>query len=261
MLQTARLAVALALSAVLADPVHAASPVGSAAAVRNDVRGSIGGAMRSGSPVHQSETIAAGVDSSAQLLFRDKTSLTVGPRSQVVIDSFVYNPQTGAGGAAIAVAKGALRFVTGTQPSSSYAVKTPSASIGVRGSIIEMFVSELGHEVFVLIEGGFEVCTARECRTMTIPGQYVVVMPNRTLSQPVGWTGPMLDLTASVDYLQTHLADLLERGNDPLPRYRDLDDALRARDFEPPPPPCGPYDFYCHHPHKKKSNKNNSKYK
>ena len=234
MLQVARIAILLAASVILTDSADAANPVGSAAAVRNDVRGSIGGALRSGSPVHQSETIAAGSESSAQLLFRDKTSLTIGPSSQVVIDRFVYDPQSGAGGAAIAVAKGALRFVTGMQASSNYTVRTPSASIGVRGSIIEMFVSELGYEVFVLIEGAFEVCTIRDCRTMTVPGQYVVIQPNGTLSQPAGWTGPMLDLTNSLNFLETHFGTLFERGNDPLPRYRDQEDALRTDGFGPP---------------------------
>lgn len=207
--------------------------VGSAAAVRNDVKGSVAGQLRSGTPVHQNETIAASADSSAQLLFRDKTSLTVGPSSQVVIDRFVYNPETGAGQAAVSVARGALRFVTGSQASSHYQVRTPSASVGVRGTVIEMFVSEMGYEVFLLIEGSFEVCVARECRTLTVPGQYVMVLPGGGLSQPAAWTGPMLDLTASVNYLQTHFMQQIEKGNDPLPQYRTLNDAQRTRNFDP----------------------------
>ena len=63
----------------LPSAAQAATAVGSAAAVRNDVRGTVVGRMHTGSPVHQRETVSAGVDSSAQLLFRDKTSLTLGP--------------------------------------------------------------------------------------------------------------------------------------------------------------------------------------
>jgi len=225
---------------VFGSVTHAVAQVGTAAAVRNDVRGSVAGALRSGTPVHQNETIAAAADSSAQLLFRDKTSLTVGPNSRLVIDRFVYNPESGAGQAAVNVAKGALRFVTGSQPSTHYAVRTPSASVGVRGSIIEMFVSDLGYEIFVLVEGGFEVCVPRECRLLTTPGQYVMVMPNGGLSQPASWTGPMLDLTASLNYILTQFAHQLERGSDPLPRYRELNDALRTRDFRVP---C---EYYCY---------------
>lgn len=222
---------------VLGSATQAFSQVGTAAAVRNDVKGSVAGALRSGSPVQQNETIAAAENSSAQLLFRDKTSLTVGPNSRVVIDRFVYNPETGAGQAAVSVARGALRFVTGSQASSHYAIRTPSASVGVRGSIIEMFVSELGYEIFVLVEGGFEVCVARECRLLMTPGQYVMVMPNGGLSQPTSWPGPMLNLTASLNFVLTKFHQL-ERGSDPLPRYRDMNDALKALEFKER---CTPY--------------------
>lgn len=231
-----RLAFLLAVFAI-GGATQAVGQVGTAAAVRNDVRGSVAGALRSGTAVHQNETIAAAANSSAQLLFRDKTSLTVGPNSSLVIDRFVYNPESGAGQAAVSVAKGALRFVTGSQPSTHYAVKTPSASVGVRGSIIEMFVSDLGYEIFVLVEGGFEVCVPRECRLLMTPGQYVMVMPNGSLSQPASWSGPMLDLTASLNYILTQFMQQLERGSDPLPQYRDLNDALRTKDFS-----CG---YYC----------------
>ncbi|HKZ97725.1 MAG TPA: hypothetical protein VJ045_12175, partial [Hyphomicrobiaceae bacterium] len=87
---------------------------------------------------------------------------------------------------------------------------------------------------FLLIEGGIEVCAARECRLLTTPGQYVVVSPDGTISQTAAWSGPMLDLTASVDCLQTYFSSLLERGNDVLPRYRDLNDATESQGFTPP---------------------------
>ncbi len=237
-----RIVVLLAAVMLTGTTTSAFSQVGSAAAVRNDVRGSVAGQLRSGSPIQLNESIAAGADSSAQILFRDKTSLSVGPNSQIVIDRFVYNPQSGAGQAAINVTRGALRFVTGSQPSTHYAVRTPSASVGVRGSIIEMFVSDLGYEVFVLVEGGFEVCVARECRLLTIPGQYVLVTPNGQLSQSASWVGPMLDLNATLNYLQTHFAQQLERGHDPLPRFRDLNDARTTRDFDPYPS-TGPFSY------------------
>ena len=215
----------------LPPAAQAATEVGSAAAVRNDVRGTVVGPMSTGSPVHQSETVSAGVDSSAQLLFRDKTSLTLGPTSQVTIDKFVYDPSRGTGEAAVNLVKGALRFVSGSQSPENYTVRTPLASMGVRGSVAETYVSELGYEFFLLIEGGIEVCVARDCRQLTTPGQYVIVSPDRRISPPTPWPGPMLDLTNSVAFLETYFSSLLERGNDVLPRYRDLNDALKSGDF------------------------------
>jgi hypothetical protein len=237
----------LSISVLLAIPLlalplaaQAVNEVGRASVVRNDVKGTIAGQMSSGSPVHQSETVSAGVESSAQLLFRDETSLTLGPQSQVTIDTFVYDPSRGAGKAAVRLLKGALRFVSGSQSPEDYTVRTPLASMGLRGSVAETFVSGLGYEFFLLIEGGLEVCAAANCRSLTQPGQYVMVSPDGSISPPTAWPGPMLDLTASVDFLQTYFSTPLERGNDVLPRYRDLNDAIRSGDFVAPLAPAAP---------------------
>jgi hypothetical protein len=187
--------------------------------------------MNTGSPVHQSETVSAGTDSSAQLLFRDKTSLTLGPNSRVTIDKFVYDPGGGRGAAAVKLLKGALRFVSGSQTPEQYTINTPLASMGVRGSVAETFVTELGHEFLLLIEGAIEVCAGHECRQITTPGQYVVVSPDGAISPPSPWPGPMLDLTASVAALETHFSNLVRRDYDVLPRFRDLNDAIKPGDF------------------------------
>lgn len=216
----------------LPSAAQAETAVGSAAAVRNDVRGSVVGRMRTGSPVHQRETVSAGVDSSAQLLFRDKTSLTLGANSRVTIDKFVYDPRRGAGEVAVNLLKGGLRFISGSQNPENYSVQTPLASMGSRGSVAEIFVSELGDEFFLLIEGAIKVCflqTRRRelnCRQLTTPGQYVRVSPDGGISPPSPWAGPMLNLTNSVAFLQTYFSTIVLPGRDLLPRYRSLNDAL-----------------------------------
>jgi hypothetical protein len=105
-----------------------------------------------------------------------------------------------------------------------------------------MYVSDIGWEVFVLIQGGFQVCTEGNCKVLSVPGQYVVVFPGGNISNPAGWPGPMLDLTASVNFLATYITSIIDRGLDGLPRFRDLNDALKTRNFKapaPPPPSCG----------------------
>jgi hypothetical protein len=230
------------LLAASVSGVQAGTEVGSAAAVRNDVKGTVVGPLRSGSPVHENETVSSGVDSSAQLLLRDKTSLTLGPTSQVTIDKFVYDPRRNSGEAAVNLVKGALRFVSGSQTPEQYSVHTPLASMGVRGTVAETFVSEQGFEVFLLVEGEIDVCVARTCRSVSTPGHFVVVAPDGAISQPAPWSGPMLDLKASADYLETYISSLLERGNDVLPRYRDLNDALKRNCFGANCRPVKPVD-------------------
>ena len=79
------------------------------------------------------ETGAAGI---TQILFRDGSNITVGPNSDLVIDRFVFDPETSAGELAATLGRGVLRFVGG-QLSKRGAVRvtTPVAVIGVRGGI------------------------------------------------------------------------------------------------------------------------------
>ena len=73
----------------------------------------------------------------AQILFLDRSTLSVGPNADVVIDKFVYSPETDDGSLTIKATKGVLRFVGGALSKHEDAVKieTPTAIIGIRGGI------------------------------------------------------------------------------------------------------------------------------
>ena len=71
-----------------------------------------------------------------QLLFVDKTSMTIGPNSDLTIDEYVYDPNAGSGKLAATLGKGALRFVGGQISHTGDAeIKTASAMIGIRGGV------------------------------------------------------------------------------------------------------------------------------
>ena len=90
------LALVLAIIPIsLPEIAIAQSNIGSASSVKNRVDGVIGGQARSlsaGSAVHSNEMIRSGDDSIANLVFIDQTRLSVGPKSEVRLDKFVYNP-------------------------------------------------------------------------------------------------------------------------------------------------------------------------
>lgn len=139
-------ATALLFSPQLAPVSNAASKIGVASAVRNDVQGIQGGATRplaTGSSVFELEMIRTGAESVAQLLFVDQTNLSVGPRSEVTLDRFVYDPGRGTGDVLLSATRGAFRFVSGAQNPINYKISTPSATIGVRGTIIDCAVGSL----------------------------------------------------------------------------------------------------------------------
>ena len=73
---------------------------------------------------------------STQVIFIDKTTLSVGPNSNILIDEFVYNPNAGSGRMTVTLTKGAMRMVGGNVTHTQGAtIKTPLAAIGVRGGV------------------------------------------------------------------------------------------------------------------------------
>jgi hypothetical protein len=141
---------------VMAAPAGAASKIGVAAAVKNDVKGDAGRSLAVGSQVFEREVVSTGVESLAQLLFLDETSLSIGPKSQVTLDKFVYDPSRGSGSVVMSATKGAFRFITGSQDSTHYTIKTPVATIGVRGTIVNCFLVATGI-VCIVEEGSADV--------------------------------------------------------------------------------------------------------
>jgi hypothetical protein len=107
--------------------------IGTANSVKPEATGSIAGTLSAGSGVHASENIHTGTSGQADLRFLDNSNLTVGPRSNVRLDKFVYDPNKGTGGVAIEASRGAFRFVTGSQGKGSVSIKTPSGTLGIRG--------------------------------------------------------------------------------------------------------------------------------
>ena len=150
-----------ALAAVAGPPFairHAAAQqppdIGVASAVVNRVSGSSGGrSLKPGDRIYQNERIETADDARGQLLFRDETVLSIGPSATVTLDRFVYDPARGATGAAVNVARGALRFISGNMPSQAYEIRTPAGSIGVRGTIFDLIVYDDGEVVIRLVQG------------------------------------------------------------------------------------------------------------
>lgn len=136
---------ALAGLLALSTAAHAQQAVGVNAAVRNSVRTQPVGesALRPAvlrGQVRVGDVIVSGAQSQLQVLLRDQSVFTVGSNARVTIDRFVIDTERGAGGASASVARGAFRFVSGRGSSPRSALRTPVASIGVRGTIVETVV-------------------------------------------------------------------------------------------------------------------------
>ena len=71
-----------------------------------------------------------------QVMFLDQTTLTLSPNSDILLDRYVYDPNAQTGDVSVSLLKGAMRFVGGRITKTGVAtIKTPSATIGIRGGI------------------------------------------------------------------------------------------------------------------------------
>jgi hypothetical protein len=115
--------------------VNAQEAIGKATSIKPQVEGTHGGTrtLSGGSEVYSKETVRTGDAGQANLQFHDSSSLSVGPKSSVHLDKFVYDPNKSAGSVAIQATRGSFRFVTGSQGGGSYQIKTPYGTLGVRG--------------------------------------------------------------------------------------------------------------------------------
>ena len=120
------------LFALLATTSHAQEAIGKATSVRPQAEGSHAGPLSGGSNIYSKETVRTGDSGQADLQFHDRSNLTVGPKSSVRLDKFVYDPNKSGGAVAIQATRGTFRFVTGSQ-GGSYQIKSPYGTLGIRG--------------------------------------------------------------------------------------------------------------------------------
>jgi len=158
------------LTVVLAmqSTVSNADPrIGTAASTRPSVEAVAGGntqTLSAGSEIYANQTVRTGNRGMADLVFLDKTNLSVGPTSEVRLDKFVYDPTGSSGSVVLQATRGAFRFVTGSQAKHAYEVSTPHGTLGVRGTIVELLVNKPGEECVAklrLVEGEAEYRIAK----------------------------------------------------------------------------------------------------
>lgn len=89
------------------------------------------------SVVYVGDEITTGKKSSLEILFKDKTSFTLGSESNFLITNFTYKKSADEDGMAVKMLKGSFRFISGLiakKKPKAMAVKTSVATIGIRGT-------------------------------------------------------------------------------------------------------------------------------
>ena len=141
------------------------------------------------------------------ILFIDDTRVDVTEHSRLIIDDFVFDPNTATGTLSLKASLGTIRYASGQIAKNSaqnISITTPTASIGVRGTDFSMTIDELGSSTIILlpscdVNGN---CMVGEISVESDAGQVilnqafqatVVDVPERSPMEPV-----LLDLDESL---------------------------------------------------------------
>jgi hypothetical protein len=185
-------------SAVSSPSPGAAQPtIGNAITTKDQVEGQTDTGTQTivtGNPVYLNEVVRTGVTGKAELLFADRTNLTIAPVTVIRLDKFVYDPSAGTGVVELVADSGAFRFITGVQDHKDYTIKTPFATMGVRGTEFDVVVTPSGVEI-QLLSGSLTVTTVSgQTITMSTAGEIVTVASNGDVTYPPATTQPIVDV-------------------------------------------------------------------
>lgn len=142
--------------------------------------------------VVQNQTVSTGVESLARIAFHDLTSVAIGPQATIKLDRFLYNPDATGRAITLNAARGAFRFVTGNTKSEDIRINTPVATIGVRGTIVDVLVQG-SRVITVLRQGESFACQGSTCVNVTVPGTGLIITPGNV-------RGPTSDAAAEFNF-------------------------------------------------------------
>jgi len=135
------------------------------------------------------------------ITFLDDSQVRLTEHSELIIDEFIYDPDPSKSKMALEFASGTARFITGklaTIDKENIFIKTPSATIAIRGTDFTVTVDELGRSLVILLPDD-DGLPSGEIVVATAMGQVVLNKPYQATTVSMFETKPsnpvILDLT------------------------------------------------------------------
>ncbi len=113
------------------------------------------GQAKVGDPVYQHDIIQTAADGTIGLTLNDGTAFDVSTNARIVLDEFIYDPNSTSNSALIRLTKGTFTFIAGkVAKTGDMKVDTPVATMGIRGTAPRVAIAEDGTVRFAtLVEG------------------------------------------------------------------------------------------------------------
>lgn len=119
----------------------------------------------SGNRFSQGDVIETQRSGQVQLLFDDQTRIVVGPNSRLIVEEILMKSGRSANRFAVTAVKGSFRFITGRSSKSAYEIRTPTATMGVRGTTFDFAVNGKRETDLAVLYGSVKFCgRSGECK-------------------------------------------------------------------------------------------------
>lgn len=139
-----------------------------------------------GDPVFADQTIRTGARGRAKVVLLDRSSLLVGPNSEITIESFEFDQEKSIGSMTLEAAKGLFRFVGGlVSKREPVRLRTPVATIGIRGAVVMVSINEDGSADVYFMYGDevtVESTAGGESGSLNRPGYRMRIAPDGTIT-------------------------------------------------------------------------------
>lgn len=146
---------------VTSSSIAVAAPAGTATGVDPEAQVSPAGETRKlvvGADIFIGDVVQTSSGGRVEIEFSDSTRLIVGPGSSLVIEDYLLRSDGSAGNFVVGALAGTYRFMSGTAASERYSIRTPSGTIGIRGTAFDLVVDPQTDSRVLMYSGATELC-------------------------------------------------------------------------------------------------------
>lgn len=224
---------AVLLAAAAFAPAAAQEPVGRMALVRGDVRGTLPGrsaaALAAGDDLLLQHLIETGRASAARLVLFPEGVVSLGQEDHFRVDEHTIEA-TGETSSVLTLLLGRIELALGSLFRGEVRVETPSATLGIKGTVLRVLVDAAGRTLVAVLEGVVEVTSKATGETITLrAGEYTIVEPGGSPLPPAPFDPAAGTLSPSAGG-----PDFAVPGEDAFTETPLLPDQIRDLPREPP---------------------------
>ncbi|HSC75591.1 MAG TPA: FecR domain-containing protein [Pseudomonadales bacterium] len=260
------LVTALLLGALALGLQAATRPAGVVLLVTGQANAQVSGestrALSRRAEIYVGDRINTSADSQLQLRMKDGAMIALGANAEFIVKAY-SDDATGdkKDEASLSLVKGGLRTISGQIDKAAYSMETPTATLGIRGTVFDVYVKADGTTVVILREGAVDVTSkpGGAVQHLTVKGLASIIEQGKAPTEP---GPPPQDV---LDYLRGILGDLPDNitwqtDGDGGITFKAGEDIINIINDHPPGiegdgdvpgvpagggPACAPRDFAC----------------